>query len=295
MNSRGFSKIWIIGILAVVLAGGFFAWRYFEISEIKSLEIIPSQKTEQGVVYQEGAKAVITGKNLDKVELYQRGGGTGIYTSPEGGLVGIASKIKNNWGKEIWEVVSLPAERLMAELCAVGFDKKENKVGETCLFDVYGESARNINKTTYWNTYKSGLWDFEIKYPLFLSVAEFPGADALGQTLIKFSNPIYLDYPDILIKLRPTSFTPAESVHNDLCEPLPNGNILCTTPKPGLISGSIQIESQGTHFNSIDTVFQSPENNTLFDISINEKFAAPIPQDELEVYNQMLSTFRFLE
>ncbi|MFH1233888.1 MAG: hypothetical protein V1649_04555 [Patescibacteria group bacterium] len=287
-------KILILILLAIFIAGGFFAWQYFKVSEIKSLEIIPSQKTEQGVVYQEGAKAIITGKNLNKVELYQRGGGTGIYTSPEGGLIGTALKTKTSWGKEIWEVISLPAERLIVELCAVGFDEKENKVGEVCLFNVYSEIAQNINKTAYWNTFKSGLWDFEIKYPSFLSVAEFPGADALGQTLIKFSNRGYLDYPDILIKLRPTSLTPTESVHSDLCKPLPSGDTLCTTPKPGLISGSIQIKSQGTHFNSIDTVFQSPENNTLFDISINEKFAAPIPQDELEVYNQMLFTFKFL-
>ncbi|MDP3990887.1 MAG: hypothetical protein Q8P63_01155 [Candidatus Nealsonbacteria bacterium] len=163
--NQAFSKIWILIILTIFIAGGFFTWQYFRISQIKSLEIIPSQKTEQGIVYQEDAKAIIIGKNLDKVELYQRGGGTGIYTSPEGGLIGMASKIKDSWGKESWEVASLPIERLIAELCAVGFDEKENKIGEVCIYNVYGGVTKTSNETADWQTYKNDEYGFEIKYP----------------------------------------------------------------------------------------------------------------------------------
>ncbi|MCH7605350.1 hypothetical protein IID24_05175 [Patescibacteria group bacterium] len=113
--------------------------------KIQTLEIIPSQQSDEGLIiyYQEGAKAVATGMNLSKVEFRQRGGGTQIYTSPEGGLIGVSTMADVKNGEEKWEV-PLPSERLMLTLCAVGFDAVGNKVGEVCLHNILSESQRDL-------------------------------------------------------------------------------------------------------------------------------------------------------
>lgn len=108
-------------------------------AKLITLEITPSQETEEGIVYQEGAKAIATGKNLAKVEFRQRGGGQ-IYTSPEGGLVGTGKKTETKEGKERWELL-LPSDRLIPEFCAIGFGVNGEKIGEICLPNVFGQQT----------------------------------------------------------------------------------------------------------------------------------------------------------
>jgi len=165
-------------ILTTLLVGGVFVWQYFgvtaektEVSEelteeaqeakLISLEIIPSQKTEKGIVYPEGAKAIAIGKNLARVEFRQRGGGTEIYTSPEGGLVGIGKKIEVKEGKEKYETL-LPSKRLMREFCVLGFDQKERKIGEICLFNVRGIGKKKEKPE---QPYLEGLYNIELLSP----------------------------------------------------------------------------------------------------------------------------------
>ena len=158
MKNKAFSKIGILIILIILIGGGYLGWQYWQTpsetipseettlsetpetrAQIQSLEITPSQQSEEGIVYQEGAKAVATGKELSKVEFRQRGGGQ-IYTSPEGGLIGTGIKTEVKDGEEKWESLQLPTERLLSEFCAIGFDSEGNKVGEVCLFNVYGQA-----------------------------------------------------------------------------------------------------------------------------------------------------------
>jgi len=115
-------------------------------SQILSLEITPSQKSEQGIIYKEGAKAIVVGKNLAKVEFYQRGGGTEIYTSPEGGLIAAGAKLEAEYGKEIWESPSLPVGKSMIEFCAIGFNEKGTKGGEVCLSHVFGQTQEETQQ-----------------------------------------------------------------------------------------------------------------------------------------------------
>ena len=95
----------IITVTAIVIFGGVMVYQYYFVPRearvpgvftspaLLSFNIIPSDKSEQGIVYLTGAEAVLKANNLSRVEFRQRGGGTGIYTSPEGGLV--ASGLKN--------------------------------------------------------------------------------------------------------------------------------------------------------------------------------------------------------
>lgn len=151
MQNKAFSKTWILIIFLILASGGYLVWQNWQTSskitpsetmeekaQIKSLEIIPSQQLEEGIVYQEGARAVATGEKLSKVEFYQRGGGQ-IYTSPEGGLIGTGVKTGIENSEEKWEIVSLPTKRLMREFCAIGFGLDGQKTGEVCLSNVYGQ------------------------------------------------------------------------------------------------------------------------------------------------------------
>lgn len=132
-------------------------------AQIQSLEIIPSQQSEEGIIYQEGAKIVVIGKKLSKVEFRQRGGGQ-IYISPEGGLMGTGIKTEAKDGEEKWESSLLPIERFLNELCAIGFDSEDNKVGEVCLFNVYGQALVE-SETVNWKVYRNEEYRFELKNP----------------------------------------------------------------------------------------------------------------------------------
>ena len=82
--------------------------------------------------------------NLSKVEFRQRGGGQ-IYTSPEGGLIGVGIMTDVKDGEQKWEV-SLPSERVMLTLCAVGFDSTDDKVGEVCLHNIFSDKILEQEK-----------------------------------------------------------------------------------------------------------------------------------------------------
>lgn len=159
----------IAGILIILIGGGILAWQYFTApkAQIQNLKIIPSQETAEGIVYSEGARAVVMGENLAKVEFRQRGGGQ-IYTDPEGGLIGNGIMVETKNGEERWES-ALPTERLMNEFCAVGFDRKGDKIGEVCIFNVFGKSI-TADETADWKTYKNEEYGFEVKYPNFIEL-----------------------------------------------------------------------------------------------------------------------------
>jgi hypothetical protein len=153
MQDKALLKIWILIFLIIFIGGGYWIWRHQKASsetveiksQIKSLEIIPSQHSENGITYQEGAKAVVMGINLSNVGFYQRGGEK-IYFSAEGELIGGGTKTEVKDGKEKWESPSLPISGLFVEFCAVGFNAGGSRVGEVCLSDVYGQTQEELQQ-----------------------------------------------------------------------------------------------------------------------------------------------------
>ncbi len=149
MHKKILFKIVVLTVLVVLIGGGYLVWQKFQLplekllsgetqpetSEVMNLEIVPSQRSEVAgglcaISYQEGAKAIVKGKNLIKVEFYERGGGTGIYNSPEGALVGTG--VKNSEGD--WEfALPIGSGTWFRSFCAVGFGADGDKSGEACL------------------------------------------------------------------------------------------------------------------------------------------------------------------
>ncbi|MSU54855.1 MAG: hypothetical protein EXS48_03440 [Candidatus Staskawiczbacteria bacterium] len=133
-----------LGILAVILIiVGYLTYSIYnkapqnnvsQKSELLSFNIVPSEKSELGIVYDIGAKAVAEGTNLTRVDFYQRGGGTDIYTDPEGGLLGTGTKVNNTYE------LLLPEERWLKTICVLGFNSQNQKIGEICLDNVIPKS-----------------------------------------------------------------------------------------------------------------------------------------------------------
>lgn len=150
--------ILIIVVGAVVVVGGVYTYQYYltpkevkipvvsTVPVLLSFNIVPSEKSEQGITYQKGAEAVLKANNLSKVEFIQRGGGTGIYTSTEGGLVGVGIKTEAG-NEELWKL-TLPSDRRFVEICALGYDSNNNKVGETCLNNAVGTPDQTARTST---------------------------------------------------------------------------------------------------------------------------------------------------
>jgi len=182
MHQQCLSKVWIILIIVVLLAGGFFAWQYFgaskeeskapeEIKEAKliSFEITPSCKGEAGwILYPTGAKAVAKGENLMKVEFWVAPTGTGmenaLYTQSE-----IIQKDNS------WEAM-LPDMMFVTDLYAVGYDSAGKQIGKISLGNVYGFEGYPENckkdETANWKTYTNEEYGFEIKYPSLYQVSD---------------------------------------------------------------------------------------------------------------------------
>lgn len=137
MNRNQKLLILIIVVLAILGIVGYLAYttpNTSQKSEVLSLNIVPSEKSELGIVYDTGAKAVVQGTNLFRVDFYQRGGATDIYTDPKGGLLG--SGVKMNTSHELL----LPDERWLPIICALGFNSQNQKIGEICLNNVIFKS-----------------------------------------------------------------------------------------------------------------------------------------------------------
>ena|SRR3989338_10288397 len=109
-------------------------------SELLSFEIVPSYQEGNELVYRVGAEAVIKGKRLAKVELWQQGGGTGIYTDPSGrgALVGEAVRTSTEDNLEIWSY-PLPDSRLFISLTAYAYNEHGEEIGKKMLSGVVSE------------------------------------------------------------------------------------------------------------------------------------------------------------
>lgn len=280
----------IIIIVAVVCFGGALAYEYFlskdtnsivAISKTPSLisfNIIPSDKSGQGITYPDGAKAQVKANNVSRVEFRQLGGGTDIYTSPEGGLVGTGIETMSA-NQQLWEL-ALPSDRVFTELCALGFDSHNNKVGEICLNNVANISDQTNDSNDGWQTYANTQYGFSIQYPSQWSPAPGTSMGKSIQTLLDTN-----DYCVITIVSLPGNDPNVKSLEQD-------NSFAQTTTNIGGVEAQIFTQKNLSLAGNTKGAYFS-KNGIFYDIVLQEGYGKKIHNECVTTFDTMLSTFQF--
>lgn len=141
-------------------------FRFIELQKkkqiIEKFEITHSwEKMQNGIktiTYLSGADVFVLANGATKIELRQRGGGAGVYTDLEGGLVGELENVVANK----WKMV-LP-ERNYNSLCVLAYDLEGAKIDENCLYNIIFNKETDVGT---WQVYRNEEWGFEVKYPAY--------------------------------------------------------------------------------------------------------------------------------
>lgn len=150
-------------------------------------------------------------------------------------------------------------------------------------------STPTPNPTANWKTYTNDVYYFTFKYPVEFTAQEMIN----GVVVINLMNNETRDFPNFNLTIEKTNKTVEEWIASKNFCPA-NGTPPCSAFKPGPIIKSIQFEELERHYDGIDTVFAN--NGYVFDFSFGAKIPnQSISQEMRNVYNQILSTFQFLD
>jgi len=257
-------------------------------AKIEHLEIIPSKKVLQNIIYyrvpyykEEDVKAVVTGKNLGKVELLQRGG---AFREQPRIIKGTDIKREILEDKEKWEI-TLPRlgylRGYLLEFCAVGFDLSEERIGEVCLHKVFGDidGSKEITiskeKTIDWRVYRDEDYGFEFKYPPSFKLSENAKNKEFYESVEKTSS--LTDIENRVIDM--LVYKKSEWENRAFCQ---TNDYYCHYE---------EINNLPVFVNSSATPIAN-----FRDISIlMDEFVVMFHGEVSDIYPAMLSTFRFLE
>ncbi len=151
MNPKGFVNILIIiAIVAVLGAIGYYIATRNPGSSINtrqqnkegvilSLVVEPSTQAQGWMMYRDGAKAVLKGKNLKSVEARYFSTGTGVT---ESSLAGKMNKVSESPNSDTWEVI-LPPSILATSFWAEAEDLGGRKIKSANLGNVGYEESKN--------------------------------------------------------------------------------------------------------------------------------------------------------
>lgn len=204
MNQKGFVNILvIIAVIALVGAAGYYiSTRKSELSAISertilSFTIEPSTKVEGWIMYRDGTKAILKGKDLKSAEVKFFSTGTGIT---ESSLAGKMNKVSESPEGDIWELKLQPyilatnfwaeAENLMGQkikstdLGSVGYEENKQNARLLSISEAKIASPAKGEKwiigqknTIRWNSLPDGVKEvvlslegfddgFRVSYPL---------------------------------------------------------------------------------------------------------------------------------
>lgn len=298
----------IIAVSAVVLMGGVFAYQYWwaprgenQSTEAKltSFGISPScEYDNRTILYPAGAKAIAKGENLDKVEFWGIPAGTGL----EDFLYEESPIIKNG---DQWEAV-LPSDMGAIDFYAVGYDSNGNKVGKIAIGknisgpDSSGGSPNAAkypkdckkDETADWKTY--GNEEYEVKYPQDILATEIN-----NNLVLRDYTP---SYEDRNVPQREMNINKLEQEAD--CQ---DTTLLSfkDSEKIGDITfkhyvnypehlGAYCGMSTGCQYHDI---YRSSYKGNCYEINIRRNDVAYRNDNQTfsEVFNQILSTFKFLE
>ncbi|MFH1233886.1 MAG: hypothetical protein V1649_04545 [Patescibacteria group bacterium] len=261
------SKIWIIGVLVVVFAGGFFSWQHWKL-----------QKGEIGVSQIATGKIEIDYEKFEKTKGELPEGGhqpwladPKLVASAEGPFYGFINKdferVKEsvvNTGSGIAKY-EVPHRDKIYVITVIQPVVGQNKVWT--IFEI--QEKKTEDETANWQTYRNEEYGFEIKYPLegmlYKEISE----------INFYKNPTYKG-----IKIGELRFG---------CSPYIYPNI---DDKFLSLLKEFKEES-GESMYPLSEVIKHDGKKYYFGFSI-ASHAVDIESCQL-IFNQMLSTFRFLE
>ncbi|MFH0863746.1 MAG: hypothetical protein V1858_01470 [Candidatus Gottesmanbacteria bacterium] len=156
-----------------------------------------------------------------------------------------------------------------------------------------------LDETANWKTYTNNKYSFSFKYPNGFLLEETTGSDNknllnVSITKLDSNNKTDLEYPTMGWGLAKTSLTPEEWIKNKNMCPNFSDKPSCTPIKSGFVKESIEVEQINRQYTGLDTFIN--KNGVLFDFNMSaRKPNSNFSQEERDTYNQILSTFKFLD
>jgi hypothetical protein len=154
-----------------------------------------------------------------------------------------------------------------------------------------------VDPTAEWKTCTNSLHNFTIKYPSDYDIAQDCSYSPAFEKVKNLNTvePLIKDYV-ITFTYTQTGLSEEdptlEWIRKNLC--IQSNPSSCSEIVPGPIPDSFQVDLLGRHYASTDTVFR--RGTTILDISLAARNPnTSIDTDAKKNYNQILSTFRFLD
>ena len=183
-----------------------------------------------------------------------------------------------------------------AKLCPDG--SSVGRTGPNCEFTPCPSTTTFTDETANWKTYINEKYRYSLKYPPNFSLQR--STDSTTSTnfientfsLTPLDKP--LKFPQFSISVSTTKMAPDEWINNKGYCPDWGSTPSCTPLEPGLIPNSVTFKSVNRHYGSIDTYVK--KGDFLFNFSFGElEPNTAFRNSELTFYNQILSTFKFLD
>lgn len=303
MTEQSFSKIWVVIILVVFITGGFLAWRYF--SEFKIIERIPGG-TENGLVAKDkivkgplGGISVSFNKQIDGETLNQ----DTFYA-----LWGIGLKIP---GKIEYNESTKTASILFDKELEGGEPGRETRI-TVIVQGINDFSGNEINRLLYnidivkseaadWKTYINEGYGFEIQYPSGTKIGDIDitGGREVWMQLPYFVGETNLSGEILHIQMVTTQFIGGSEQPASCASDVDTSYVIINGIN--FNKNNISAEFGGTQSTSTAIEYCALKGNKtfklVFELSYNRYGQLPNfnIEKKLEIFDQMLATFRFLE
>ena len=312
MNNQVFSKIWIMVIAIAILGGGFFAWQYFR---------APKEEAIGGE--QELAENMITefmnarmDRNVNKAKNYLTDNGVKEYSQHsfiDYALVGISNPHYSRFEILEAEKIDIDEFKFVVRIYEYFVETKEKgdfqyfdeeliviKINNNYLVDSVecGEFIIIEDETADWKTYRNEEYGFEIKYPkewTFLEVPQYQRVHFYsdGKQRTEFE---YMDSGEVTVY-----YNLEESASEWIKEKAEQEKEISVDSKPAIQYIKVKGGQDPTFPTILSTIVVIEYKERIYSIHFEthrystekNEFLSTI--ENQEIFNQMLSTFKFLE